>query len=558
MARHIDFKLDEKDYIELGRRALEKDETEKAVGYFKTACRLSDSCEAYTELGYAYAKIRALELSNAVLYKAMFRAYDEEEENAVLWQLCSNALEDGEVEVASYYLRYLGEDDSALMKAAENKTAAKFKIATKPEREFCETQLYLANEAIAENDIDATMRYIAPLENAPEPYRSTAQKIKTLCLFAKGDFDRVVAISEEMVRNDPTPDNKATLATAYSVQERNEEAGALLDEIMRADDLPMETALKVMPMLIAANRDADILRIAKIMERAPHLGQYAEMYRSQATYNLGDKKEAMRIACRLNNIYGKYSAAWYYIALYRTEPARVDYGHELPQQARLDAVRKVKTVLDAGDAGKLRTALAEDEEFNDALEWVMYSAPDFIACPTLVSLSGLRSHKIEKLFLDRLIAPDLSFDAMMIMLDYLLGGGLRMEIDVVAQDRYKQVDFRLPGAFYSLPGQLRFAVYHAACDILYTDEDPTTYLERLAEIVDGIAVTDGDGKLFWTAKEGRRIGRLKNRSAMVAVLLSEVYRDDPDPDEDAMSRYDVDRRTFYKYKKLFFGDGDEN
>ena len=106
--------------------------------------------------------------------------------------------------------------------------------------------------------------------------------------------------------------------------------------------------------------------------------------------------------------------------------------------------------------------------------------------------------------------------------------------------------------------QLRFAVYHAACDILYTDEDPTTYLERLAEIVDGIAVTDGDGKLFWTAKEGRRIGRLKNRSAMVAVLLSEVYRDDPDPDEDAMSRYDVDRRTFYKYKKLFFGDGDEN
>ena len=45
---------------------------------------------------------------------------------------------------------------------------------------------------------------------------------------------------------------------------------------------------------------------------------------------------------------------------------------------------------------------------------------------------------------------------------------------------------------------------------------------------------------------------------MVGVLLSEVYFDDPDPDEDAMDRYGLNERTFRKYKKIFFGDDDEN
>ena len=41
---------------------------------------------------------------------------------------------------------------------------------------------------------------------------------------------------------------------------------------------------------------------------------------------------------------------------------------------------------------------------------------------------------------------------------------------------------------------------------------------------------------------------------MVGVLLGRVYFDDPDPDEDAMERYGLNERTYYKYKKIFFGD----
>ena len=49
---------------------------------------------------------------------------------------------------------------------------------------------------------------------------------------------------------------------------------------------------------------------------------------------------------------------------------------------------------------------------------------------------------------------------------------------------------------------------------------------------------------------------LRSEETMVGVLLARVYFDDPDPDEDAMERYELSPRTFYKYRAIFFGDDD--
>lgn len=554
MAKRIDFKLDGTDYTELGARALSRGEVEKAIGYLKTACGLDDDSAAYTALGCAYAEIHALEISNAVLYTAMSKAKCEDDETPALWQLCSNALEEGDAEAAAYYLRYLGEDDSAVLNAAEGGGAPRFRMAKRSDIEYYETQIYRANEALAENDLDGALRSVEEIEDSPEPFRTTAQKIKTLCLFAKGDFDKVVALSEQMVKEDPSDDNKATLATAYSVQERDAEADALLDDIMSGDGPSVEIALKVLPLLIARQRDEDVLAAAEKVSGSTHFKQFSEMYRSEALYNLGRRKEALRVMGVLNNIYGQYSPAGYYIKLYRTEPERVPYGHEWPNVATLEFVNRVKKACDTEDIGKIRAALAYDADFNEALRWVLWYAPDFVACPTLMCLARVRNRSVEKLFRERLIGGDVSFDAMAIMLDYLLGGGISMEFDIVTQNRYKPVDFILPRTFHALPKHLRRAVYRSACDIVYTDEDPTTYLERLATIVNDMTATDADGELVWKCKNGRKIGMLRSEETMVGVLLARVYFDDPDPDEDAMGRYDLNERTYYKYKKIFFGD----
>ena len=558
MAKIIDFKLGAADYEELGSRALAEGNAEKAIGYFKTACGIKGDCASYTALGCAYADIHAVDVSNAVLYIAMSKARFEDEETPALWQLCSNALEQGDAEAAAYYLRYLGEDDSAVMAAAEEERAPKFRVAKKADAEYCEAQLYHANQALSENDLDSAMRCVEALENAPEPYRGTAQRIKTLCLFAKGDFDRVVALAEQMVKEDPSLDNKATLATAYSVQERDEETDALLDEIMATEKLPVEIAIKVMPMLIARIRDEDVLRAADVVSGSTRFKQFSEMYRGEALWNLGRRKEAARVMGTLNNIYGHYSPAGYYLKLFAEEPNRVPYGHEWPRAATLDYVNKVRDVCITRDWRKIRDALTYDAEFNEAVRWVLYNAPDTVACPTLLSLAEAGSLQVEKLFRERLIGLDLTFDQMAIILEHFTHVMSLAPFNVVTQNRFKPVELVLPVSYGDLPKHMHSAVFRALCDIIYTDEDPITYLERLAEVVDSLTEKRPSGEYHLAGKRGRRIALLRNEEAIIAVLLARVYIDDPDPDEDAMARYDISEKTYYKYKKVFFGEEKED
>ncbi len=562
MAKRIDFKLDKDDYIELGRKALDKNDVETAVNYFRTACRISDDCESYTELGIVYSKLHALALSDAVLYTALSKSKSDEEEDEALWTLCSNALEAGDIEVASYYLRYLGEDDAPVFQAAESDNP-KFRVAAKNENEYYDRQLYFANEALADNDFDEALRCVEDMEDAPEPYREAAQKIKTLSFFAKGNFDRVVALSEEAVSKDPSADNRATLATAYSIQERKQEADALLDGIIsefasKGETLPVEIAFKVMPLLIAHERDKDVLYAAESFKTKPQVAYYGEIYSAQALYNTGDVQQAKRLMHKLDNIYSHPFVTEYYLKQFDAGVERVEYSHELPPRAKVEMINRVKWIFASDDLARIQDCLLNDEEFNRALKWALEEGPDYFVCPALASLSRLSSTQVVKIFRDKLIYPELSFDAMMIIIDRLLDYGLHVDIDVVTQNRYKPVYFHLPLTYYELPRRLRQAVFRAACDIVYTDEDPNTYLDRLCAIVGEFVALDGDGNLVWLNKNCKKIPVLRSVETMVGVLLSEVYFDDPDPDEDAMARYNLNERTFRKYKRIFFGDDNED
>ena len=554
MAQRIEFRLDSSDYSELGSKALSRGEVEKAIGYFKTACGIADDSASYTALGCAYAEIHALELSNAVLYTAMTKAKTEDDETPALWQLCSNALEEGDAEAAAYYLRYLGEDGQRGARGGGRQGNP----AVPHGEEACGRVLRNAAVLRQRSACRQRSRRRAPLRQGDGRRSRTLQEHRTedrsSVPFCQGRFRQSGRACGGDGKEGSFPDNKATLATAYSVQERDAEADAILDDIMSAEKLGVEIALKVLPLLVARERDADVLRAAEAVSGAAHFKQFSEMYRSEALYNTGKRKEAMRVMGSLGNIYGQYSPAGYYMKLYRTEPERVPYGHEWPHAATIEYVNKVKSVCETEDVGKIRDALAYDADFNEALRWILWYGPDFIACPTLMCLSRVRKRTVEKLFRERLIGNSLSFDAMTIILDYLLGGGISMEFDIVTQNRFKPVDFILPRTFHALPKHLRRAVYRSACDIVYTDEDPSTYLERLATVVNEMTAVDAEGELVWKCKNGRKIGMLRSEETMVGVLLGRVYFDDPDPDEDAMERYGLNERTYYKYKKIFFGD----
>ena len=556
MAKRIEFKLDGEDYLELGDAALQKGEYEKAISYFRTACSASDDSESYTALGVAYSKLHELDASNAALYKAMTRALTDEDENPALWQLCLNAAEAGEEDVASYYLRYLGEDDGAAEIRRVPSGEGMFKIADKPAVEFCKTMLQRAGEAFADERPDDAIRYLDELGDAPEPYLTMAQRLRTVCLFAKGDLDRVISVCEEIEKKSPDADNKVTLAAANCFQGRYDDVDRVLDEVLAADDIPEYVTLKLLHLLVERQRDADILQITEKLSRHARLWHASEMFRSEALYNLGKRQEAVRVMKRVDNVFGEFSAAHYYLGIYEGEPEKVPYGCEMPQECQLAIVRGIKQITDGGDVTRLQRALTYDAAFNRDLRWVIDNCADIIACPVLMYLSDIRSRAVEKIFRDRLIGVRLSFDQMTLIIDYLVGGGLSVQFDIVAQGRFKNVDFRLPACFRALPKKFKSAVYRTACDIVFTDEDPTYYLDRLCAIVEDLVTADAHGEPVWKRRSGRKIAKLRSEVTMIGVLLSEVYRDDPDPDEDAMERYELSPRTFYKYRAIFFGDDD--
>ena len=412
MAKRIEFKLDGEDYLELGDAALQKGEYEKAISYFRTACSVNDDSESYTALGVAYSKLHELDASNAALYKAMTRALTDEDENPALWQLCLNAAEAGEEDVASYYLRYLGEDDGAAEIRRVPSGEGMFKIADKPAVEFCKTMLQRAGEAFADERPDDAIRYLDELGDAPEPYLTMAQRLRTVCLFAKGDLDRVISVCEEIEKKSPDADNKVTLAAAYCFQGRYDDVDRVLDEVLAADDIPEYVTLKLLHLLVERQRDADILQITEKLSRHARLWHASEMFRSEALYNLGKRQEAVRVMKRVDNVFGEFSAAHYYLGIYEGEPEKVPYGCEMPQECQLAIVRGIKQITDGGDVTRLQRALTYDAAFNRDLRWVIDNCADIIACPVLMYLSDIRSRAVEKIFRDRLIGVRLSFDQM--------------------------------------------------------------------------------------------------------------------------------------------------
>ena len=380
-----------------------------------------------------------------------------------------------------------------------------FKIADKPAVEFCKTMLQRAGEAFADERPDDAIRYLDELGDAPEPYLTMAQRLRTVCLFAKGDLDRVISVCEEIEKKSPDADNKVTLAAAYCFQGRYDDVDRVLDEVLAADDIPEYVTLKLLHLLVERQRDADILQITEKLSRHARLWHASEMFRSEALYNLGKRQEAVRVMKRVDNVFGEFSAAHYYLGIYEGEPEKVPYGCEMPQECQLAIVRGIKQITDGGDVTRLQRALTYDAAFNRDLRWVI---------------------------------------------------GLSVQFDIVAQGRFKNVDFRLPACFRALPKKFKSAVYRTACDIVFTDEDPTYYLDRLCAIVEDLVTADAHGEPVWKRRSGRKIAKLRSEVTMIGVLLSEVYRDDPDPDEDAMERYELSPRTFYKYRAIFFGDDD--
>jgi hypothetical protein len=202
-------------------------------------------------------------------------------------------------------------------------------------------------------------------------------------------------------------------------------------------------------------------------------------------------------------------------------------------------------------------ALSADAELKELIRWIFEDGNEKLESMLLARLDSVKNKWVEQFYRELLLKSDLSFELMSAIIESLMDNGFILEAEVVAQDRYKKVFICLPEAYYKLPRVLRDAVSNCVCDIIYTDEEPNIYLERLRWLIDSLVTLDENGKLKFARAQLDKVSRLRSTRTLVGVMLAKVYDDDENPKEVALYRYGLNARTFDKYYRVVFGTADE-
>lgn len=557
MAQVIDFNLNGEEYQELGERCIESGNAEGAITNFKKALELNERLfRASISLATLYAGLGAHQISNKILFKALALKPDVDNEGRIFYQLANNFLELGDLEVVSYYMRYFSDDFDSEAFEAKNPEEENFHVAYPRGDDYYEMLIERAYRAVREKDFDTALQYareVDPRSRAAD----AANHVILVCYMMKNDIDRVIDEAEFMLEKSDSLAVRCTLATAYMMEDKIESADSVVVGILEKDYKRVEDILLLLPLLVNLNMHSEVVKYTKRVLESLNLQPNTMMWLSQGLYNLGQKKEAAKIMNRIKVIYGEYSPAEFYLDLYKTEPESVEYNMNLPYAERIRRYKRIEyyVKLDKVDFEK---SLKNDRELTSLIRWAFIDGNEKIELMVLNRLDFCQTAWVKDFYRDILISPNLSFEIMPRILYSLLNRGFTLDVEIVAQDRFKDVSLCLPDAFYCLPVVFHDAVSYAICDIIFTDEDPTTYIERLRKIVNSLVKIGADGRAVWRDKNVEKIARLRSMRTIVGVLLTKVYEDDPNPKEDNMERYELSERTFDKYYSIIFGDENDD
>ncbi len=558
MANIVDLKLTQNEYVALADKKILSGDTEGAIKYLKKALSVDDSCvEAEIKLANIYADLGAHQISNAVFYRALVSKPTPEQEDRIFYKLAHNFLDLGMLEVVAYYMRYFGDDfDPSVLENNEEKFNP-FHLVSKTPDQYYEHLIEKAYQRIQERDFDGAIA-IAEKIDKDSKAGDAANHITLVAYMMKNDVDRVIYEAKRMLEKEDSLSVRSTLATALMIEERNTEAYDVVEEILKKDYNRLEEILIILPLLVSLNMHSHVIIYTRKALKHMPLQPNGLIWLSQALYNVGQKSEAKRIMHTVLDVYGDYAPADFYLDLYETNPIEVEYVQMMPnlKVPHTERFRRYKLIEEYSKLSDddFDNALEYNEDLQRLVRWAFVDGNEKVTNLLLQRMSFAESKWLEGFYRQVLISPGLSFDAMSQILAYLLDGGYDLDFSVVTQDRFKDISLRLPEAFYNLPKVLREAVGYSLCDIIYTDEDPNTYINRLCDAVDNIVGLDSEGNVIYFIKKPEKLIRLRSAQTLAGVLLAHVYYDEDNPRIDSINRYDLNEKTFDKYYKILFGE----
>lgn len=568
MAQIIGFNLSKEDYFNLADDAFSKGDSEKSIVNLNKALNVDDRFfEASLALATVYSSLGVWDLSNATLYKTLSKHPDKDTRDRIFYQLAMNFMDVNQPEVAEYYLQDIAEAYDIQMPEgdgnATNGIEGGFHVVYPKGEDYYEMLIERAYELVRARKFDDAIALMDEVD-AHSKSKNAANHIVLVCLMMKNDIDSVIANAQKMLaENGDSLAVKCTLATAYLMEEKVQEAYEVLDEILQKDYKSMEDILMILPLLVNMDMHAEVVKYTRRVLENLDLQPNTMIWLSQGLYNLGQRDEARKVMVKVRNIFGEYSPADYFLELYKTEPEKVAYSMNLPYVERVRRYKVLDTVIKLSPVDLATVLDINDDDamqIKKLIEWAFRDDNENLKFLILDKLALVDCEWVDDFIREQLISVDLSFELMSRLLFCLVNEKTNkfcLNFDVVAQDRFKSIRYVLPGAYYKMPNVLRNAVSYCISDIVFTDEEPNVYLAKLTEIVNKIVRLE-DGKAKYTNPRYAKISTMKSMRTLVGVLLAKVYEEDDPLNMRLLTieRYSLNTATFDKYYKIVFGEED--
>ena len=568
MAQIIGFNLSKEDYFNLADDAFAKGDSEKSIVNLNKALNVDDRFfEASLALATVYSSLGVWDLSNATLYKTLSKHPDKDTRDRIFYQLAMNFMDVNQPEVAEYYLQDIAEAYDIQMPEgdgnATNGIEGGFHVVYPKGEDYYEMLIERAYELVRARKFDDAIALMDEVD-ARSKSKNAANHIVLVCLMMKNDIDSVIANAQKMLaENGDSLAVKCTLATAYLMEEKVQEAYEVLDEILQKDYKSMEDILMILPLLVNMDMHAEVVKYTRRVLESLDLQPNTMIWLSQGLYNLGQRDEARKVMVKVRNIFGEYSPADYFLELYKTEPEKVAYSMNLPYVERVRRYKVLDTVIKLSPVDLATVLDINDDDamqIKKLIEWAFRDDNENLKFLILDKLALVDCEWVDDFIREQLISVDLSFELMSRLLFCLVNEKTNkfcLNFDVVAQDRFKSIRYVLPGAYYKMPNVLRNAVSYCISDIVFTDEEPNIYLAKLTEIVNKIVRLE-DGKAKYTNPRYAKISTMKSMRTLVGVLLAKVYEEDDPLNMRLLTieRYSLNTATFDKYYKIVFGEED--
>ena len=568
MAQIIGFNLSKEDYFNLADDAFSKGDSEKSIVNLNKALNVDDRFfEASLALATVYSSLGVWDLSNATLYKTLSKHPDKDTRDRIFYQLAMNFMDVNQPEVAEYYLQDIAEAYDIQMPEgdgnATNGIEGGFHVVYPKGEDYYEMLIERAYELVRARKFDDAIALMDEVD-AHSKSKNAANHIVLVCLMMKNDIDSVIANAQKMLaENGDSLAVKCTLATAYLMEEKVQEAYEVLDEILQKDYKSMEDILMILPLLVNMDMHAEVVKYTRRVLESLDLQPNTMIWLSQGLYNLGQRDEARKVMVKVRNIFGEYSPADYFLELYKTEPEKVASSMNLPYIERVRRYKVLDTVIKLSPVDLATVLDINDDDamqIKKLIEWAFRDDNENLKFLILDKLALVDCEWVDDFIREQLISVDLSFELMSRLLFCLVNEKTNkfcLNFDVVAQDRFKSIRYVLPGAYYKMPNVLRNAVSYCISDIVFTDEEPNVYLAKLTEIVNKIVRLE-DGKAKYTNPRYAKISTMKSMRTLVGVLLAKVYEEDDPLNMRLLTieRYSLNTATFDKYYKIVFGEED--